>query len=73
MHFEKTCSRFLVLDLEWKNGKIRRKLTFFADDAKNNRKKKRALTDAGPTAPNSTKPDYVKTIYHLKSSFYPSK
>ncbi len=54
------------LDGSGKMGKSEGNCVFLADDVKTIEKKvKRALTDAGPTAPNSTKPDYIENLFTI--------
>lgn len=54
------------LDGSGKMGKSEGNCVFLADDAKTIEKKvKRALTDAGPTTPNSTKPDYIENLFTI--------
>jgi len=54
------------LDGSGKMGKSEGNCLYLTDDPKTIEKKvKRALTDAGPTAPNSQKPDYIENLFTI--------
>ena len=54
------------LDGSGKMGKSEGNCIFLADTPKEIEKKvKRALTDAGPTEPNSVKPDYIENLFTI--------
>jgi tryptophanyl-tRNA synthetase len=54
------------LDGSGKMGKSEGNAVYLRDSAKEIEKKvKRALTDAGPTAPNSPKPDYIENLFTI--------
>jgi tryptophanyl-tRNA synthetase len=54
------------LDGSGKMGKSEGNCIFLSDSAKEIEKKvKRALTDAGPTEPNSVKPDYIENLFTI--------
>lgn len=54
------------LDGSGKMGKSEGNCIFLSDSAKEIEKKvKRALTDSGPTEPNSVKPDYIENLFTI--------
>ncbi len=54
------------LDGSGKMGKSEGNCIYLSDSAKEIEKKvKRALTDAGPTEPNSVKPDYIENLFTI--------
>ena len=54
------------LDGSGKMGKSEGNCIYLADSAKEIEKKvKRALTDSGPTEPNSVKPDYIENLFTI--------
>lgn len=54
------------LDGSGKMGKSEGNCIYLSDSPKEIEKKvKRALTDAGPTVPNSTKPDYIENLFTI--------
>ena len=54
------------LDGSGKMGKSEGNCIYLSDSAKEiERKVKRALTDAGPTEPNSVKPDYIENLFTI--------
>ncbi len=54
------------LDGSGKMGKSEGNAIYLSDSPKDIEKKvKKALTDAGPTAPNSPKPDYIENLFTL--------
>ncbi len=54
------------LDGSGKMGKSEGNCIFLSDSAKEiERKVKRALTDSGPTEPNSVKPDYIENLFTI--------
>ena len=54
------------LDGSGKMGKSEGNCIYLADSPKEIEKKvKRALTDAGPTEPNSVKPDYIENLFTI--------
>jgi len=54
------------LDGSGKMGKSEGNCLYLTDDPKTIEKKvKRALTDSGPTEPNSVKPDYIENLYTI--------
>lgn len=54
------------LDGSGKMGKSEGNCIYLADDAKTIEKKvKKALTDQGPTEPNSPKPDYIENLFTI--------
>ena len=54
------------LDGSGKMGKSEGNCIYLADSSKEIEKKvKRALTDAGPTEPNSVKPDYIENLFTI--------
>ena len=56
------------LDGSGKMGKSEGNCIYLSDSAKEIEKKvKRALTDAGPTEPNSVKPDYIENLFTIMS------
>ena len=54
------------MDGSGKMGKSEGNCIFLSDSAKEIEKKvKRALTDSGPTEPNSVKPDYIENLFTI--------
>lgn len=65
-HFTKTAVKVPGLDGSGKMGKSEGNAIYLIDDEKTIRKKvMRAVTDSGPTAPNSEKPEPIQNLFTL--------
>ncbi len=65
-NFGKELIKIPGLDGSGKMGKSEGNCIFLSDSAKEiERKVKRALTDSGPTEPNSVKPDYIENLFTI--------
>ncbi len=65
-NFGKELIKIPGLDGSGKMGKSEGNCIFLSDSAKEIEKKvKRALTDSGPTEPNSVKPDYIENLFTI--------